>query len=398
MSATHPIFAIGALAAALLAAAVFAYFWPPPLSKRYASLDGLRGLLATLVVIHHAAIWRFYARTGEWALPPSRLYSHFGQSSVALFFMITAFLFGAKLLEGRARPVDWLRMYVSRVLRIVPLYFFFVGVLVVIAITASRLTLRESWLRLGLNIAHWLAFAIVDMPTLNRFEAPIIGGAAWSLAYEWWFYLALPALGLLAGLRRQPGWLVAASGGAAMLAGYWITTRGGWPIAAMFLGGCLAAVLIRQPRLRDIARHPASTILALAALGAAARTPATFDAASTVLLVAGFLPIACGNTLFGLLTIAPMRTLGAMSYSLYLLHGIGLYLAFSSLGAGAAARLTPVQHWLVVFVAVPLIVGMCRLTFLAIEAPAMAAVDGATARVRTLVHRAPVKAQATAGE
>ena len=40
-----------------------------------------------------------------------------------------------------------------------------------------------------------------------------------------------------------------------------------------------------------------------------------------------FAPIACGNSLFGLLNLRPLRLMGVVSYSVYLLHGIGLYLA-----------------------------------------------------------------------
>ncbi len=83
------------------------------------------------------------------------------------------------------------------------------------------------------------------MPALNEFPAQIVGGATWSLPYEWWFYLALPLMGLLLGRQRQP-----------VLAGRrecrsrrriacaWITCRGGWSNAVAFLGGGLAAILV----------------------------------------------------------------------------------------------------------------------------------------------------------
>jgi peptidoglycan/LPS O-acetylase OafA/YrhL len=395
MSATHPVFAIGALAISLLTAWFIAQLSPVPSAKRYGSLDGLRGLLAMLVMIAHASAWRLYAMTGEWTVPPSRLYTHFAKSSVALFFMITAFLFGSKLLESRERPVDWLRLYVSRALRVMPLYFSFVAAMVVVAIVSSGLALRESLPRFGLDIAQWLAFTFGDMPALNQFPAQIVGGATWSLPYEWWFYLALPLIGLLLGRQRQPFPLVVASAIATAIACAWITSRGGWSNVLGFLGGGLAAILVRQPRARAVARHLVSAVLAVAALAAATRT-APGDLRSTMLLIVAFVIIASGNTLFGLLISAPLRTLGAMSYSVYLLHGLVLYLAFSALGKGVAGHLTPLQHWLVVWGCVPLVVGLCHLTFRAIEAPAMAAVNAATDRVRAILTDAPVN-PATAG-
>jgi cytochrome c oxidase assembly factor CtaG len=88
------------------------------------TIDGLRGFLAFGVFVHHAAIWYAFLKTGQWVVPESRLFTHLGQSTVTLFFMITGFLFYGKMLESRHQraPVDWLRLYVSRCLRILPLY------------------------------------------------------------------------------------------------------------------------------------------------------------------------------------------------------------------------------------------------------------------------------------
>ena len=387
MSALHPIFAIGTVAIAVLTAAAFASISPVPAPKRYDSLDGLRGVLALFVMIHHASIWRGYASTGEWQLPPSRFYSHLGGTSVALFFMVTAFLFGSKLLNARPGALDWTRLYVSRALRLIPLYVLLVFVLVFIGLASSNFVLRESPLRFDLNVVHWLAFTVFDMPAINRSATPIIGGQAWSLPYEWWFYLALPVMAVLARRRDQARGLVLVSAVAAGVAAFWITSRGGWPNAAMFVGGWLAAVAMRNASARRAAARWWSSVIALGVLAYIVRTPVAFDYRSVMLLSIPFLIIAGGNTLFGVLTSAPLRVLGEMSYSVYLLHGIGLYLAFSLVGPTAAARLTPTEHWLVVFAATPVIVSLCRLTYRTVEAPAMAAVDIATARARSLFGR-----------
>lgn len=68
-------------------------FGVPPAQGRYASIDGLRGYLALFVFLHHSSVWYFFLRTGQWEDPPSNLYTHFGSSSVLLYFMITGFLF-----------------------------------------------------------------------------------------------------------------------------------------------------------------------------------------------------------------------------------------------------------------------------------------------------------------
>ncbi|UYM62238.1 acyltransferase [Pseudomonas aeruginosa] len=66
-------------------------------ASRFVTIDGLRGYLAFFVFLHHSSIWYYYLKDGLWQLPPSRLYAHFGQTSVALFFMVTGFLFAHKL-------------------------------------------------------------------------------------------------------------------------------------------------------------------------------------------------------------------------------------------------------------------------------------------------------------
>jgi len=390
VGALHPIFAIGTLAIAVLTAATLAYFSPVAAPKRYGSLDGLRGVLAVFVMIHHASIWREHAMTGEWALPPSRFYSHLGRDSVALFFMVTAFLFGSKLLETRPGALDWTRMYVSRALRLMPLYALFVFLLVFVALASTNFVLRESPLRFNLNVLHWLAFTVFDMPSVNRVAVTAIGGQAWSLPYEWCFYLALPLMAVIVGRRDQSRGLVLASVIAAGAAAIWITNRNGWPNTVMFLGGWLAAVLMRSAQAQRAAARWWSSVIALSLLAYATRTSLSLDMRSAIVLSMAFLVIAGGNTLFGVLTSAPLRVLGEISYSMYLLHGLGLYFAFTTIGSATVARLTPIQHWLVVFAATPLIIIACRFTYRTIEAPAMAAVDAATARARSLFGRRPV--------
>ena len=117
---------------ALLAALVTVFligrvFGAAPEARRFASIDGLRGYLAVFVFLSHACIWYFHVRSQHWSLPPSHLYTHFGQSSVSLFFMITGLLFYTKLLDSRTKGLDFGRLFVSRVMRLVPLYVFAMG-------------------------------------------------------------------------------------------------------------------------------------------------------------------------------------------------------------------------------------------------------------------------------
>jgi len=252
---------------------------------------------------------------------------------------------------------------------------------VALSLITSHFHLQQSAARLGLNVLHWLGFTMVDMPSINGFGAPVVGGAAWSLAYEWWFYLALPVMGLVVGVKKERASLLVASGVMTILAAYWITAHGGWRITATFLGGWLAVFVARRPIVTRALTAPIAGVVALAAAALATRMTHGFQWPTTVLLTVSFVVIASGNTLFGVLTSRPVRILGEMGYSVYLLHGIVLFIAFGLMG-GAAAHLTPVQHWLVASAGVAATVIVCRVTFKTIEAPAMAAVDRTTVRLR----------------
>jgi peptidoglycan/LPS O-acetylase OafA/YrhL len=376
MSATSPLGAAGALGLALLTVFLLQRrFGAPPPARPFSTLDGLRGYAAFFVFLHHAAAWHVFARTGVWAVPPTRLYTHFGQSSVAVFFMITGFLFWSKLIDGRARPIDWRRLYVSRVLRLAPLFVVFVALLWAIALALSDLRLRVSAPRAVLQTLQWLTFTVAGMPDLNHAPTAIVGGAAWSLPYEWWFYFSLPLAGRLLALRPARVWVILGVAGTAA-GGWWITSRGGWLNAAAFLGGIASAYLVRRPGACAAARHPAASIVCLGALVAVTRFDSAFAPAPLLLLSLAFAVIVCGNSLFGALEWPAVRGLGDMGYSVYLLHGLVLFAAFGLLlGPAQSAALSTAGHWLVVDVCAVVVTLVSYTTFRVIEAPAMRSVD-----------------------
>lgn len=376
MSATSPLGAAGAVALALLTVRLLQRRFPaPPLRAGFPTLDGLRGFTAFFVYLQHGAALYVYTHTGAWQVPATRLFVHFGQSSVAIFFMITGLLFTSKLIDGRRTPIDWRRLYRSRVRRLAPLFVLFVALLWALAVALRGGRLSVSAPRALLQTAQWLSFTIAGMPDINFAPTSIIGGQAWSLAYEWWFYLALPAMALLLGQRPPRAW-IAVSAAAVAGAVWWTTARGGWPFAASFLGGIAAAFLVRQARLRRGARHPAAGLVCLAALAATSRFPTAFAPAPLLLLSFAFVIVAAGNSVFGVLEWACARGLGEMGYSIYLLHSILLFTVFAAgLGPARSAVLDGAGHWLVILACVPPLIVASFVTFRTIEAPAMRSID-----------------------
>jgi peptidoglycan/LPS O-acetylase OafA/YrhL len=342
-----------------------------PVQGRFASIDGLRGYLAFFVFLHHSCIWYFYLRTGHWKVPPSNLYTHFGQSSVALFFMITGFLFFSKLIDGRNKIIDWEKLYISRFLRLVPLYFFVIFLLFITVYYLTNGVLNVSIRSLARETISWLGFTILGAPSLNGFEhTPIVvAGVTWSLPYEWFFYFSLPLLALTVGVI--PPFLYIALGIISVIC----LTKWGpdLQILQSFLGGITASFLVRLEWFRRYSANTISSFIAIACLSSVvALFPTAFEVTPILLLTLAFSLIAAGNSMFGILEHAVSRTLGEMAYSIYLLHGITLFITFNFIiGTSKSSEFSPTEHWLLIMGITPILILTSFATFRFIEHPAM---------------------------
>lgn len=332
-------------------------FGPPPGSGRFESIDGLRGFLAFSVFLHHGVIWFVYLRSGLWLPPPSGLFRQFGDSAVALFFMITSFLFTTKVLNSRERPMDWLRLFVGRLTRLLPMYLVAVAVLCAIVWELTRHRIQVEGLALSSQLAQWAAFTIRGAPDINGLPetALLIAGVTWSLPYEWWFYLALPFLALL--LRRRPPlpWLLVGVVTVLTVTQWWLLD-----VARLlpFVGGILSAWLVRYEGFRRLASRRLSGLVVVGALAATVKfTVTAYTPLAAVLLAVAFAFVSGGNTLFGLLSSPTSRLLGEVTYSMYLIHGLVLTVVFRfAVGLEQAAQWSVLHHWLVIVgLSVPLV-------------------------------------------
>lgn len=307
--------------------------------KRFAAIDGLRGLLAYGVFIHHGVITWNWLHTGRWALPEERLFIHLGQSSVALFFMVTSFLFWTKILDART-PIDWVGFLLARVYRLYPVYLLVWVSAVVIALASTGFVPVVDGAGLLRSILDWASF---KTPPVNGMEnaGQIVAYATWSLRYELLFYAALPGLAGLFARWRRPATLVGSTlaGSLAGTLAVFLYFRGFSPaILACFAGGFAAAHWVRRPVLAAFGRSPPGAVVALAAL---AGTVALFDTAYAPLPILGlsvvFIAVASGQDFRSALVARPVRWLGEVSYPVYLLHGILLWLMLAGNAALPAA-------------------------------------------------------------
>jgi peptidoglycan/LPS O-acetylase OafA/YrhL len=331
-------------------------------ATRLTPLDGLRGLLCFSVMYHHALRTRMFLTSGDWYAPLPGAWNLLGKSAVALFLCITGFLFWGQAIsrDGNIPVFPFLR---ARLFRIGPLYLFTALCAICIARREIDWKLAKTYIQLlqmGLmGLRSWGDFYKLHVYLINA-------GVTWTLPFEWGFYIALPALAQT--IRSRMAWRIILP-----VAGIWVINSLGQPpfVLLYFLSGILAAHLSRSPviaqRLRTLPVSIAiAALLILLAIGASDAW-GWYALFITTLL---FIPIACGNSLFGLLNLPGMRLMGMVSYSVYLQHGIYLYEARPWLGQ-ASLRTTD-WYWLAIFGLSCLVLFGSSLTYRLIEWPGIA--------------------------
>ena len=338
--------------------------------SRFAGIDGLRGYLAFGVFVHHSIITWIFLQTGVIDFPPSNFYSQLGQGSVALFFMITGFLFWNRLLT-HGRQHDWLAFAVSRLFRLYPLYLPLMLTVFVCVFYLQDWELKDSGTQL---IGQTLAWLIFDRPDVNQYHQTgmLISNVTWTLGYELFFYLALPLAAMV--FIYRGGWMQTVL---CLIGIYTLYQVVGWEhslkkhFLASFLGGIAAAYWIRRPQWVAWSLSPLAGIVALLALAIAFTAfNRAFNLGALLLLSLFFVIVASGNTLFGALRPRSIRWLGEISYSTYLLHGFVLWVLVQ--------RLPPILHldvrqaWVflpLLAVCSCLLIIISSLTYLYIEKP-----------------------------
>jgi peptidoglycan/LPS O-acetylase OafA/YrhL len=344
---------------------------PNPKAARITALDGLRGFLALAVFFHHAAINRQYLVDGIWALPPSRLYTLLGQVSVAMFFMITGFLFWSRLIKERS-TTNWLRLYIGRIFRLVPLYLATAIAGLLIVLVSSKFELAVPFTQFACELLGWFSMGFAGPVAVNNFEqAPLLlSGLTWTLRYEWFFYLSLPLLALIAGRTWHMPFAVISLA----ISLLYLFFYGGPAITAppseciaLFLVGMTSASLIQAGLVSKPSDALASLLVAILLCVVFLGFTSSHSAGATLLLGVAFYLLASGCSFFGLLTSRPARRLGDVSYGIYLLQGLAIFLVLDSVRVDAFR--SPSVYWAAVLVCAVVLVAAATVAHAWIERP-----------------------------
>ena len=259
--------------------------------------------------------------------------------------MITSFLFFSKLIDAFSNKMDWLKLYLGRICRIMPLYGAVILFLLWMVALLSGFVARESPMKLFTEAAQWLLFM---EPNVNGFPSTrlIIYGVQWSLAFEWMFYCSLPLFGRIFFRIRVPivTLLIATLGLVIFLRIIFVfyPTEEWWRMC-QFLGGIPAAFLARNAKAKKWCSAGWLSILFVILLVLVVSWyHSIFDWIPFLCISLFFTCIACGNDLLGLLSLKVCRLLGQVSYSIYLLHGLVLYITINLIvGIDNVAKLSP---------------------------------------------------------
>jgi peptidoglycan/LPS O-acetylase OafA/YrhL len=338
------------------------------------ALDGLRGFLSINVLFHHATFTYFYfQQDGYWKLPMSAHF-HFaiGAEAVTMFFMMTAFLAWSRIIE---RPkFDVLTFYLKRLIRIFPAYWVSLILVLLVVIVSSKFSLQSpSAMHIVRSLDDWitaqigtlpLIFGRQAFPNINEFPAWMVNaGVAWTLAYDLNFYLLLP---ILANFVRLDWFIGLAIGVVALHRHFDIEQTS---IMIKFLLGMGLAYVFQRYRWEKYLTHPITSIVIVLALvlGWMMPIPPSLQLAC---MVFAFVGILYGNSLFGLLMNQAARYLGAISYSIYLLHGIILFMTFHSLNYWIPVKtLPPIGFWAITAACTILTIIVAGLSYQYVEYP-----------------------------
>lgn len=291
-------------------------------------MEGLRGFAVLLVFfVHYASLVEPWIAQDDTLITLADALVLIGGSGVDLFFVLSGYLIYGSLLS---RQQAFLPFMARRIQRIYPVF----TVVFALYIALSLLFPAQNKIPAPASDgAIYLLQNYLLLPGLLPIR-PMIA-VAWSLSYEMFYYLAVPLLVAALKLReRSSAWRVTLFLLVALGFAIFSALHGGPVRLLMFISGILLFETLDRSQLQV---SSTAGLVALFIGMAGMLLPGTAPAGATLKVVVVFgafflLCLACFRTPTAPLPQAfswtPLRWLGNMSYSYYLVHGLALHAGF----------------------------------------------------------------------
>jgi peptidoglycan/LPS O-acetylase OafA/YrhL len=337
--------------------------------KTNRSMEGLRGCAVFMVFLVH-----YVGLVERWMVPQGLTYQlaqwsrDIGHAGVDLFFVLSGYLIYGTLIRSRKPVVPYLA---RRVQRIYPTFLVVFALYLVLSFAfPMESKLPDSWGERTIYIVENLLL----LPGL--FDITPVLTVAWSLSYEFFFYLLMPLLITVLFLHSWPRRARIAFFLFVSVIGFLdFYFFGGHIRLLMFVAGIILYDVVDGKLIKSFP-IPGLLLFALALVAMIAIDQCHFDAwwRYVALYVLFFGLCLESFTTSGitarLLSFAPLRWYGNISYSYYLIHGLSLkaaYLVLSRLlppdGTGVAI------YWLLFLPMFVLTLIPSALLFLWVEKP-----------------------------
>jgi peptidoglycan/LPS O-acetylase OafA/YrhL len=329
------------------------HFLPIDFKDRFPALDGIRAFAVTMVFLEHFGGGSHGGRILS-LLNVVRLHGWLG---VDLFFVLSGFLITGILFDTRNDSHFFKRFYMRRCLRIFPVFYLAVAVLLALT-PLLHYQWRAGHLLFLVYMGNFLGnydFSYYTIFSANHdtFRASI--GHFWSLCVEEQFYLLWPVIVWAIRDRLKLLWTCAAVSVLALAlrclmfwtagpatAETWIVRTLPFRMDALLIGGALALLLRggnadRWQRLcRPVLLVFSALTLAIFVFSPVYDSPwlMTVGYTCTALASAGLIGVTlrAGSPAFKLFYRRPLRTLGKYSYGFYIYHAIFNWAWISFLG------------------------------------------------------------------
>ena len=299
--------------------------------KAILPMEGIRGLAVFLVfLVHYVALIGPWLTADTLTQRAAKQVSTLGNVGVDLFFVLSGFLIYGMLIKGHRPFFPYLK---RRAERIYPTFLAVLGLYIVI------LSLMPEQEKLPPGV--WPATILIIKNALllpGVFDVPAIITVAWSLSYEFFYYILIPILIGLTAMRRWPTTARLAFFIALTAFLYWYCTvpfddPRGLKRLLMFVPGIIMYEFIANHLWKRI---PPIGLPAL--LIGLAMIPIM-----KMVGIGGWIHYVSLSVFFFLFCLeaftrdgltarvfswAPLRWLGNMSYSYYLIHGLSLKFFF----------------------------------------------------------------------